>query len=103
MDGLTGAGRRIALVSMAVSAGLAALKIVIGLKANSTAVVSDGFESASDVLSSGIVLIGLIVASQPPDEDHPYGHGRFEILSALFVGAILFATGVLVCYHSIQR
>lgn len=103
MDGLAGAGRRIALTSIAVSAALAALKIIIGLKANSTAVVSDGFESASDVLSSSIVLLGLIVAARPPDEDHPYGHGRFEILSALFVGAILFATGVLVCYHSVQR
>jgi cation diffusion facilitator family transporter len=103
VDGLAGAGRRIALASIAVSAALAALKITVGLKANSTALVSDGFESASDVLSSSIVLIGLVVASRPPDADHPYGHGRFEILSALFVGAILFATGVLICYHSVQR
>jgi cation diffusion facilitator family transporter len=103
MERAVGAGRNIAITSIAVSAALAALKIIVGLKANSTALVSDGFESASDVLSSSIVLIGLIVAARPPDEDHPYGHGRFEILSALFVGAILFATGVLVCYHSVQR
>jgi cation diffusion facilitator family transporter len=103
VDGLAGAGRRIALASIAVSAALAALKISVGIRANSTAVVSDGFESASDVLSSSIVLIGLVVAARPPDEDHPYGHGRFEILTALFVGAILFATGALVCYHSVQR
>jgi cation diffusion facilitator family transporter len=103
VDRLAGAGRNIAVASIVVSAALAALKIIVGLKANSTALVSDGFESASDVLSSSIVLIGLIVAARPPDEDHPYGHGRFEILSALFVGAILFATGVLVCYHSVQR
>jgi cation diffusion facilitator family transporter len=103
VESLAGAGRRIALASIAVSAALAALKIIVGIKANSTAVVSDGFESASDVLSSSIVLIGLIVAARPPDADHPYGHGRFEILSALFVGAILFATGVLICYHSVQR
>ncbi len=103
VDRLAGAGRNIAVASIVVSAALAALKIIVGLKANSTALVSDGFESASDVLSSSIVLIGLIVAARPPDEDHPYGHGRFEILSALFVGSILFATGVLVCYHSVQR
>ena len=97
------AGRRIALTSIAVSAALAAIKIVVGLKANSTAVVSDGFESASDVLSSSIVFAGLVIASRPPDADHPYGHGRFEILSALFVGAILSATGSLICFHSVQR
>ncbi len=97
------AGQRIALTSIAVSAALAAIKIVVGLKANSTAVVSDGFESASDVLSSSIVFAGLVIASRPPDADHPYGHGRFEILSALFVGAILSATGALICFHSVQR
>ena len=86
---LAGSGRRIAIASIAISAALAALKITVGFKANSTALVSDGFESASDVLSSSIVLIGLVIAARPPDHDHPYGHGRFEILSALFVGAIL--------------
>jgi cation diffusion facilitator family transporter len=100
---VAGAGKRIAMVSIAVSAALAILKITIGLKANSTATVSDGFESASDVLASSIVLIGLIIASRPPDHEHPYGHGRFEILSALFVGAILSATGALVCFHAVQR
>jgi cation diffusion facilitator family transporter len=100
---LAGAGKRTAMVSIAVSAALAILKITVGLKANSTATVSDGFESASDVLASGIVLTGLIIASRPPDHDHPYGHGRFEILSALFVGAILSATGALLCFHAIQR
>lgn len=100
---LAESGKRIAIVSIAVSAALAALKIVVGIQANSTALVSDGFESASDVLSSSIVLVGLIVASRPPDHDHPYGHGRFEILSALFVGGILLATGALVCFHAVQR
>jgi cation diffusion facilitator family transporter len=98
-----GAGQRIALTSIGVSAVLAAIKIVVGLKASSTAVVSDGFESASDVLSSSIVFAGLVIASRPPDADHPYGHGRFEILSALFVGAILSATGALICFSSVQH
>ena len=100
---LANAGKRVAMVSIGVSAALAILKITVGLKANSTAVVSDGFESASDVLSSSLVLIGLIVAARPPDSDHPYGHGRFEILTALFVGAILSSTGALVCFHAAQR
>jgi cation diffusion facilitator family transporter len=100
---LAGSGRRIAIASILISAALAAVKIAVGFKANSTALVSDGFESASDVLSSSIVLIGLVIAARPPDHDHPYGHGRFEILSALFVGAILAATGALICFHAAQR
>jgi cation diffusion facilitator family transporter len=88
---------------MFISASLAAVKIVVGLMANSTAVVSDGIESAGDVLASGLVLFGLLVASKPPDADHPYGHGRFEILSALAVGVLLIASGTLICYGSIDR
>lgn len=88
---------------MFTSASLAAVKIIVGLMANSTAVVSDGIESAGDVLASGLVLFGLLVASKPPDADHPYGHGRFEILSALAVGAILIASGTLICYGSVER
>jgi cation diffusion facilitator family transporter len=95
--------RRIAALSIVLSAGLAILKITVGMKGNSTAVVSDGIESASDVLTSGMVLLGLIIAARPPDADHPYGHGRFETLSALFVGSILSASGTLICFHSLQR
>ncbi len=96
-------GRRIALLSIGASAGLAVLKIAVGLRANSTAVVSDGLESASDVLSSGIVLFGLYMAARPPDDEHPYGHGRLETLSALLVGGILIATGALICFRSLQK
>ena len=53
--------KRVALISMLLSAGLAAAKITVGLMAGSTAVVSDGIESAGDVLASGLVLFGLIV------------------------------------------
>ncbi len=102
MDRLAQTARRAALLGIAVSAALAVLKIFVGLRARSTAVVSDGIESASDVLTSGIVLFGLVLASRPADEDHPYGHGRFETLSALLVGAILFGSGSLICIGSLR-
>ncbi len=95
--------RRVAMISIFVSAGLAALKITIGMKAGSTAVVSDGFESAADVLASGFVLFGLTLAAKPADEDHPYGHGRFETLTGLLVGLLLSATGVLICVRATGR
>jgi cation diffusion facilitator family transporter len=96
------AGRRIAITSMLVSAGLAAAKITIGLHAQSTATVSDGVESAGDVLASGLVLLGLIIAAKPPDSEHPYGHGRLETLSALAVGMLLVGTGVLIAFESLH-
>jgi cation diffusion facilitator family transporter len=50
-----------------------------------------------------MVLFGLIVASKPPDEKHPYGHGRFEMLTGLAVGLILAGGGIGICYHSLQK
>jgi cation diffusion facilitator family transporter len=97
------AGRTVAIVSMLVSAALAAAKIIVGLRANSTAVVSDGLESVGDVLTSGLVMFGLLVAAKPPDDQHPYGHGRLETLSALVVGMVLFASGSLIAFRSLQR
>jgi cation diffusion facilitator family transporter len=97
------AGRTVAIASMLISAALAAAKIVVGLQANSTAVVSDGLESVGDVLTSGLVLFGLFIAAKPPDSEHPYGHGRLETLSALVVGMILIASGSLISFRSIQR
>ena len=88
---------------MLVSAALATTKIAVGLNANSTAVVSDGLESVGDVLTSGLVLFGLLIAAKPPDSEHPYGHGRLETLSALVVGMILIASGSLIAFRSLQR
>ena len=97
------AGRTVAIASMLVSAALATTKIAVGLNANSTAVVSDGLESVGDVLTSGLVLFGLLIAAKPPDSEHPYGHGRLETLSALVVGMILIASGSLIAFRSFQR
>ena len=94
--------RRIAAASMIVSAVLAAVKVIVGLQARSVAVVSDGFESAGDVLASGLVLLGLVMASRPPDAEHPYGHGRLETLSGLGVGLMLVISGSLISTRSLE-
>jgi divalent metal cation (Fe/Co/Zn/Cd) transporter len=96
-------GKRIALVSISVSALLAIGKIIVGWWAGSTSVVADGIESAGDVLASGIVLFGFIIAARPADQDHPYGHGRYETLTGLLVGVILFMGGGGICYRSLQN
>jgi cation diffusion facilitator family transporter len=98
----TRAGRRIALISMAISGSLAVAKIAIGWMAGSTSVIADGVESAGDVLASGFLLVGLWVAARPPDDDHPYGHGRFETLTALGLGIVLAVIGVAISFRSLQ-
>ncbi len=86
-----------------VSAALALTKIIVGLAGHSTAVVADGLESGGDVFASGFVWLGLTLAAKPADKDHPYGHGRIEILTGLLIGLLLTAGGALICYGSLLR
>ena len=95
--------RRTALISIAISVVLSSVKICVGLAAHSVALVSDGFESAADILMSGLVLFGLWVAAKPADADHPYGHGRFEILTGLAIGAILAVAGASISWQAIAN
>lgn len=94
--------RRIVVLGIGVSTVLAAANIVVGLLTRSTAVVATGFEFAGDVLASSIVLVGVRVAARPADENHPYGHGRFETLAAFAIGAVLALVGVTICHQSLQ-
>ena len=96
-------GQRIAATGMAISGALAVAKIFAGVAGHSTAVLADGLESASDVFSSGVVLLGLTLAAKPADENHPYGHGRVEILTGLLIGLILTAGGALISYGSFEH
>jgi cation diffusion facilitator family transporter len=91
------------MASIAISVTLSSVKIVVGLAAHSVALVSDGFESAADILMSGLVLFGLWVAAKPADDDHPYGHGRFEILTGLAIGAVLATAGAGISWRAIAE
>ena len=95
-------GQRVALTGMIVSGALASIKITAGLMGHSTAVVADGLESAADVLASGIVLLGLTLAAKPADSNHPYGHGRLETLTGLFIGFLLAIAGVGISVNALR-
>lgn len=94
---------RVAMAGIVASVVLAAVKITAGLAGNSVAVVSDGLESCADVVTSGLVWLGLRIASKPADKDHPYGHGRFEILAGLGIGTLLAAVGATICLGSVEH
>ena len=78
--------------------GLAAANIVVGLREHSTSVAAVGFEFAGDVLASTIVFVAMTLSARRADDDHPYGHGRIETLSAFIVGGILTLAGTFICY-----
>lgn len=73
---------------------LAILKGVVGVISESRALVADAVHSASDVAGSLAVFIGVRAAKQPPDEDHPYGHGKAESIAAIIVAVLLFLVGI---------
>ncbi|MBX9973171.1 cation diffusion facilitator family transporter [Cytobacillus firmus] len=73
---------------------LAAIKWGIGVYSGSKALVADAVHSASDVAGSFAVYLGLRAAKQPPDEDHPYGHGKAELIAAIIVAVLLFLVGI---------
>ena len=95
-------GRRVAIASIAASALLATLNIVVGRITRSTSVFATGVEFAGDVLASTIVLIGMIVAVRPADANHPYGHGRIETLAAFVVAMVLIVGGIGISWNSVQ-
>lgn len=96
-------GIRSSLVGILVNALLAAFKGAAGYLGHSYALVADAIESASDVASSLIVLVGLRVASAPPDDEHPYGHGKAEPLAAVAVALALFVAAANIAVQSLRE
>jgi cation diffusion facilitator family transporter len=73
---------------------LAAIKVLFGLMLNSISLLADAAHTASDVLTSVVVLMGFKLSSSPADEKHPYGHGRIEFLATLLIAVMLIIVGV---------
>jgi cation diffusion facilitator family transporter len=79
------------------------VKCSTGLIGHSFALIADGIESLSDVLSSSVVYLGLRMAIKPPDEDHPYGHGKAEPVAAIIVSLALIVAAIVIGVESIVR
>ncbi|MBR5508154.1 MAG: cation transporter [Clostridia bacterium] len=85
-------GEKTSFVGIVVNTILSVLKIVFGLMTGAISVVGDGINNFFDSASSVVTLIGFKISRKPADSDHPYGHGRFEYISAMIVAVfILFA------------
>lgn len=97
------AGKRTTLLGIIVNLLLAVTKGITGFVGNSYALIADAIESTTDIFTSIIVYSGLRYAARPPDELHPYGHGKAEPLSAAFVALMLIAAAIIIIYQSIHE
>lgn len=88
---------------MAVNFFLAGSKLAAGIFGHSHALVADAVESFADIFSSLIVWRGLVVAAAPPDEDHPYGHGKAEPIAAAIVSVMLLGAALWIAVQAVQE
>ena len=89
--------------SIAVNLMLSIFKLIAGLLASSGAMISDAIHSASDVFSTIIVIIGVKISGKASDEDHPYGHDRFECVASILLAILLGVTGVGIGLTGVQK
>lgn len=94
--------RRVAWISLAANILLTAGKIIIGLAGKSDAVFADGIHSAADVFASAIVLLVIRISNKPADKEHPYGHGKAEVIVSGIIGIILFMVAVYVVAEGVS-
>src|SRR3989338_708111 len=97
------AGIRSTIIGITANAALALIKGAAGFFGNSYALIADAIESTSDIFSSLIVWFGLRIAAKPPDEGHPYGHGKAEPLAAAIVSLALFGAAIIIIVQSVRE
>jgi len=90
-------------LSIASNVALFVLKYWAGLVSGSVAIVADAWHTLSDSLSSVIVLVGMKISKKPADKEHPFGHGRAELIASLFIGVMLAVIAYSFLMESIQR
>lgn len=95
-------GIKVSIITIIINFLLFVFKLLSGLLGYSNAMVSDAIHSLSDVLTTIVVIFGLIIASKDADERHPYGHERIESAFAIILSFGLFVTGIFIGYIGIK-
>ncbi|MBI9098422.1 MAG: cation transporter [Spirochaetaceae bacterium] len=85
------------------NAMLAAMKVIIGISANSLALIGDGIDSTTDVVTSIITFFTAIFSSEPPDREHPWGHERAETISTKILSIVIFFAGAQLAVKSVKE
>ena len=95
--------RRVTIVGAIVNILLAALKAVAGVITASASLIADAIHSIGDLASDFVVYIAILLGSREADENHQYGHRRYETLASLIVGLMIIAAGLGLGYEMINR
>ncbi len=93
---------RVSVVTIIGNVILSVFKLLAGIWAHSSAMISDAIHSASDIFSTVVVIIGVRLASKAPDKEHPYGHERMECVAAILLAMVLFITGLGIAAGAFQ-
>lgn len=88
--------RKVLWLILLANVGVAAVKIIAGQMIQSASLTADGFHSLTDGVSNVVGLIGIWFAAQPVDENHPYGHRKYEFVTGLFIGFMLLLIAIFV-------
>ncbi|ETI67590.1 cation diffusion facilitator family transporter [Neobacillus vireti LMG 21834] len=94
--------KKVAWISVISNIILTLGKIIIGKYGNSDAVFADGIHSAADVFASVIVLLVIKISDKPADKEHPYGHGKAEVIVSEIIGFLLLLVSIYVAYEGIS-
>ena len=94
---------RVSLFTIIGNVVLSVIKLLAGIIAHSSAMISDAVHSASDVFSTFVVIIGIKLASKKPDKEHPYGHERMECVAAIVLAMVLFITGLGIGMEAVKN
>lgn len=95
-------GNRIIMITIILNVVLTILKVGAGYLGNSTATIADGLHSASDIITSAGVILGMLLASKPKDEKHQYGHEKAESIAGFLLAMALTFTGLKIGYESFR-
>jgi cation diffusion facilitator family transporter len=98
-----GQGAQLALLGVVVNFALAVVKVTAGVLGHCYALIADGIESTLDIFGSLLIWFGLKVAAEPPDETHPYGHGKAEPVASVAVSLIVIAAAFGLAVQSIHE
>jgi cation diffusion facilitator family transporter len=94
---------RAAKLSVASNTLLTLLKVLVGGWTGSVGILSEAMHSGTDLLASGIALYSVRASDTPPDDDHPYGHGKIESISGLAEAMLIFSAALFIGYEIIDK